>query len=188
MGITAFKFVIWGGKLSCLRLQIKVLRLRWHVAVKQNFRPLNLRFTFPDDKFECSYPLNVLNTVTFSESIFVPHKWHLFTKLFTFSGLHPWLMYLSHVSCYFLLTELCKGFMAQKADKMYNSLQLLYNKLHGTVTSTARNQIKSLELDPTSWKDEEITRYGEYEQDTALQERLVDRGRKMLKLYELFKE
>ena len=38
-----------------------VLRLRWRVAVKQNFRPYNRRYTSPNEHFEYSYPLNIIS-------------------------------------------------------------------------------------------------------------------------------
>ena len=36
----------------------EVVRLRWRVAVKWNFKPYNRWYTSPDENFEYGYPLN----------------------------------------------------------------------------------------------------------------------------------
>ena len=62
MGITVFKIFIWGGISSDICSEITFLRLRLHVAVKQNFRPYIRRYTSPNENFEYSYPLSVMIT------------------------------------------------------------------------------------------------------------------------------
>ena len=56
MGITVCKIFIWRGISSDIWSEI-TFRLRTLVAVKLNFRPYIRRYTFPNEKFECKYPV-----------------------------------------------------------------------------------------------------------------------------------
>ena len=61
MGITAIKFVIWGGKSAVLRSQITFYGSA-DVSPQNEISDCKTADLPPQDKFECSYPQNKLET------------------------------------------------------------------------------------------------------------------------------